>query len=189
MLRSLRYPALAAFVLAAACSNSTGLVPSSLTNDLDTLMLWSLERGPLYKPNAYSLDVLSGVRTWEAGTAFEFVFSMDPTGKARFIPLAALGLGTSGSVKPGLLKSTTPFDSMNKAPANGYLTTDSITIAEGDRYYLRTAILARCSLLGVPLYGKLEILDIDSVTGTVMLRAVGDQNCGYRGLAPGLPKS
>jgi hypothetical protein len=190
MLRSLRVPALLAFILAAACSNPNGLQTASLTNLQDTLTLWSLERGPLNKPNAYSLDLQSGVRTWEAGANFEFVFSMDSTGQARFIPTAALGLSSSGSVKPGLLKSTAPLDSMKKAPANGYLTTDTIPIVEGDRFFLRTEVLATCSILGVPLYGKLEILDIDSVAGTVQLIAVADQNCGYRGLvANSVPRS
>ncbi len=190
MLRTLRYPALLAFLLAAACSDSTGLANASLENLQDTLQLWTLERGPLSKPNAYSLDQQSGVRTWEAGTAFEFVFSMDSAHNAKFIPLAALGLSPSGSVKSGLLRSSLPFDSMKKAPANGYLTTDTIPIQEGDRFFLRTEVLSRCSLLGVPLYGKIEVADIDSAAGTVLLYVVADQNCGYRGLvANSLPKS
>jgi hypothetical protein len=181
-------PALLAFVAAAACSDPNAILPASLSNEVDTLTLWSLEKGPLTKPTAYSLNARNGVRTWEVGTSFEFLFSMDSTGRARFIPLGALGLTGTGSVKPGLLKTTVAFDSIGKAPLNGYLTIDTITIAEHQSYYVRTAVNT-CATLGVPLYGKLEIIDIDTAAATVTFRAVGDQNCGYRGLKPGIPKS
>jgi len=188
MLRSLRLPALFAFALAAACSDPNAIPNASLRNELDTLTLWSLENGPLNKPTAYSLNARSGVRTWEVGTNFEFLFSVGQTGQARFIPLGALGLASAGSVKPGLIRSSLAFDSMTKAPQNGYLTTDTILIAEGDRFYVRTAV-STCALLGVPLYGRIEILDIDTAASTVQFRVVGDQNCGYRGLKLGIPSS
>jgi hypothetical protein len=188
MPRSLRLPALLAFALAAACSDPNAIPNASLKNELDTLTLWSLEKGPLNKPTAYSLNSRNGVRTWEAGTNFEFLFSMDSTGQARFIPLGALGLTSTGAVKPGLIKTTQQFDSITKAPQNGYLTVDTLVITEGDRYFVRTSVNT-CSLLGVPLYGKLEILDIDTAAATVQFRVVGDQNCGYRGLKLDIPSS
>ncbi len=188
MPRSFRLPALLAFALAAACSDPNAIPSASLSNTLDTLTLWSLEKGPLNKPTAYSLSARNGVRTWEAGTNFEFLFSMDSAGNGRFIPLGALGLTSTGSVKPGLLKSSLIFDSMVKAPQNGYLTVDTIPIAVGDHFYLRTAVNT-CALLGVPLYGRLEILAIDPTASTVQFRVVGNQNCGYRSLRLGIPGS
>jgi hypothetical protein len=185
---SLRLPALIVFALAAACSDPNAIPNASLKNELDTLTLWSLEKGPLNKPTAYSLNVRNGVRTWEAGTNFEFLFSVDTAGRPRFIPLGALGLTGTGSVKPGFIRSSLVFDSMVKAPQNGYLTTDTIPIAVGDRFFIRTAV-STCSLLGVPLYGRLEILAIDDTASTVQFRVVGDQNCGYRGLRLGIPSS
>lgn len=188
MPRSLRLPALLAFALAAACSDPNAIPNASLKNELDTLTLWSLEKGPLNKPTAYSLSARNGVRTWEAGTNFEFLFSVDTAGNPRLIPLGALGLTSTGSVKPGLIRSSLVFDSMVKAPQNGYLTTDTIPIANGDRFFVRTAVNT-CALLGVPLYGRLEILNIDIAASTVQFRVVGDQNCGYRGLRLGIPGS
>jgi hypothetical protein len=188
MPRSLRVPALLAFALAAACSNPNAIPSASLSNTLDTLTLWSLEKGPLNKPTAYSLNARNGVRTWEVGTNFEFLFSVDAAGHPRFIPLGALGLSSTGSVKPGLLKTSLSFDSMVIAPQNGYLTTDTLPIAIGDRFFVRTAVNT-CALLGVPLYGKVEVLAIDTSAITVQIRVVGDQNCGYRGLRLGIPGS
>jgi hypothetical protein len=185
---SLRLPALLAFALAAACSNPNSIPNASLKNELDTLTLWSLEKGPLNKPTAYSLSARNGVRTWEAGTNFEFLFSVNPAGQARLIPLGALGLSSSGSVMPGLLRTSLAFDSMVKAPQNDYLTLDTIAIAPGDRFFMRTSVNS-CALLGVPLYGRIEILDIDTAAVTVKFRVVADQNCGYRGLLLGIPSS
>jgi len=37
------------------------------------------------------------------------------------------------------------------------------------------------------LYGKLHILAIDFVARTLQFEVTVDQNCGYLGLAPGLP--
>jgi hypothetical protein len=98
-----------------------------------------------------------------------------------FLPLDVLGLAGSGSVKPGLLKSTSAFDAMTKAPQNGYVTSDTILIAEQDRFFLRTGVNT-CTVLGVPLYAKLEILDLDTATASVTMRVIANENCGYRGL-------
>jgi hypothetical protein len=37
------------------------------------------------------------------------------------------------------------------------------------------------------LYGKFEVLAIDTTARRVDLRVLVDQNCGYRGLEPGFP--
>ncbi len=83
MLRALRLPALLAVVIAAGCSNPNALLNASISNVLDTaLTLWSLEKGPLDKPTAYSLNASNAVRTWEVGTSFEFVLSIDSADRA-----------------------------------------------------------------------------------------------------------
>ena len=42
-----------------------------------------------------------------------------------------------------------------------------------------------CTSLGVPLYGKLEILSFQD--STVTFKVLSDLNCGYKDLLPGLP--
>jgi hypothetical protein len=187
MLRPLSALVLLAFAVVAACSDPNAIPSAYIENDTTTVVLASLERGTVTQPTAYSMTLGSAVRTWEVGTDFDFLFSMDPQDKTAFLPLASLGLATSAAVKPGLLRTTTAWDAMTKAPLNGYVTLDSVPIAEQDRFYLRTAV-STCVGLGVPLYGKLQILDIDTAAGTVKFLVLSDQNCGYRGLALGIPK-
>lgn len=175
---------LASFVLLAACSEETGIPDPSIDNAMDTVTLWSLSDGPLTQPTAYSLNLRSGVRTWEAGSGFEFAYEVDAAGRSNFLPLEVLGLAQPGSLLPGLKRSDVGFDQMRRAPLNGYLTRDTIPIAEGDLFFVRTTV-STCSVFGVPLYGKLEVLDIDTAAGTVTFQAITNQNCTYRGLTLG----
>ncbi len=177
----------AGFALVAACSDPNAIPKASLTNEVDTLTLWALDGGPLTKPSAYSLNARSGVRTWDVGTNFEFAFTFDAAGRAVLLPLDVLGLASSTSLKPGLKPTTLTFDGMKRGARNGYITADTIVIAEGERYFLRTGVNT-CSSYGVPLYGKLEILDLDTLAGTLELRVLGNQNCAYRDLGLGIPK-
>jgi hypothetical protein len=190
MIRPIRLISTLAAVLAAsaACSDPNALANSAIENALDTNVIYSLATGPLTQPVAYSVNARGAVRIYDVGTNFEFAFSMDSSGKAVFLPLDVLNLAGGSSLKPGLLKSTTSFDAMTKAPQNGYVTSDTIAVAEGERYFIRTGINT-CSSLGVPLYAKLEILDLDTASQTVKMQVVANENCGYRSLKLGLPKS
>jgi hypothetical protein len=188
LLRRAGAAAFAAFVALGACNDPNAIPNASASNVIDTLTLWSLSGGPLTKPSAYSLNARNGVRTWEAGSGFEFAFDEDASGRPFFLPTDVLGLISSTALKPGLKRSTSSFDAMTKAPSNGYIVSDTVPLARFDLFYVRSTI-STCSLLGVPLYGKLEVLAVDSVApGTVTIRVVANQNCGYRGLNLGIPK-
>jgi hypothetical protein len=181
----------ASIAVAGACSDPNAIPDPNAPNVEDTLFLWSLSDGPLTEPTAYSINSRNGVRTWEAGNNFEFVFDEDANNRPVFIPTDLLGLLGSGAIKPGLKRpadSLTTFDEMTRAPSNGYIVADTVPIKVGDRFFVRTTV-SSCSLLGVPLYGKIEVLALDPVEHTVRIRAVANQNCGYRFLTLGLPNN
>lgn len=177
---------LACLVLIAACSDENAVPNPTIPNVIDTVTLWSLTDGPLTQPTAYSLNLRDGVRTWEAGSGFEFAYDINDASSSNFLPLDVLGLSSVGALRPGLKRSDVGFDQMKKAPLNGYVTEDTIPIVEGDLFFIRTSVNT-CALYGVPLYGKLEVLDIDTAAGTVTFQALTDQNCTYRSLNLGLP--
>ena len=52
-------------------------------------------------------------------------------------------------------------------------------VAVGERYVVRSRVV--CTILGVPLYGKLEILGFQD--STVTFRVLVDRNCGFKDLA------
>lgn len=189
MIRPVPLVALAGFAAVLACSDPNAIPDASASNEVDTLFLWSLSDGPLTRPAAYSINARNGVRTWEAGNNFEFAFDEDDAGAPVFLPTDVLGLLGENSLKPGLrpVADDVAFEDMSRAPSNGYIVSDTIPIAVGDRFYIRTTV-STCSLLGVPLYGKLEVLELNPVEHTVRIRVLANQNCGYRSLNEGIPK-
>jgi hypothetical protein len=189
MNRLSRGAAIAACIAAAAACNDPNAIPNATaSNVVDTLFLWSLTDGPLTEPTAYSINSRNGVRTWEVGNNFEFAFDETAGGEPVFLPTGVLGLLSSSALKPGLRRppANTTFDQMVRAPSNGYVVSDTVPIAVGDLFYIRTTV-STCSFLGVPLYGKLQVLELDPVAHTVRVEVLANQNCGYRDLKPGIP--
>jgi hypothetical protein len=168
---------------AAACGDSNGLPDATITNIERTETLYALVETPVRTPSAYSIDGTRRVRT-DTTANFDFAFNIEPDGRHVFIPRAALGIDSSASVNPGFQVRTESFEAITVAPSNGYVTDRVVPIAEGDRYVIRSRIV--CTI-GVPKYGKLEVVSFDATARTVTFRVLTNDNCGFKGLEPGLP--
>jgi|SRR6476620_6307013 len=169
--------------LVTACSDSNGLGTATFTNTERTDTLYALLGTPVQTPSAYAIQGSRRVRT-DTTSNFDFAFNIPTDGSHVFVPRAVLGIDTTASVKPGFLAETATFEAITEAPSNGYLTDQVIPIAVGDRYVVRSRLT--CSI-GVPTYAKLEVLAIDDVSRSVTFRILSNDNCGFRGLEPGLP--
>jgi hypothetical protein len=170
---------------AAACSDSNGLADPTITNVERTDSIYSLIGTPVATPSGYALDGGRRVRT-DQSSAFDFAYNVESDGRHVFIPRAALGIDPNNTVNPGFLARTESFEAIRAAPGNGYVTDRAVPIAVGERYVVRSSIT--CSI-GVPKYAKLEILSFDDAARTVTFRILIDDNCGFRGLEPGLPQN
>ena len=168
---------------ATACSDSTGLPSASLTNVERTDTLYALIGTPISTPSAYALEGSQRIRT-DLSVDFDFAYNVESAGPA-FLPRAALGIDPTATVNPGFLASTATFEAIKVAPSNGYVTNQAIPIAVGDRFVVRSRVT--CTI-GVPKYAKLEVVAIDNVAKLVVFRVLTDDNCGFKGLEPGLPK-
>jgi hypothetical protein len=176
---------LALLVLAAGC-DGTGLGNAGIENTVDTVLIGALVGTPISVPSAYGISpgAAGPVRT-DQSPAFEFAYNILPDGRRVFLPRAALGL-SSGSAEPGLQPTDDDFNEIDEAPLNGYLTLDTLEVAVGERYIVRSRVA--CTSIGVPLYGKVEILELDDTDRQVTFRALANTNCGFRSLQPGLPE-
>ncbi len=183
MHRKLLWLSFALLPVAVACNDPNELPAAANSNFVDTLTLSALDGTPIQAPSAFSILDFA-VRT-DLTSAFEFAYNVDAAGQPVFLPQAVLGIGTQNNVRPGFIRTTTPFDGIVEALRNGYITDTAIAIAPGDRFMLRSR--AVCALLGVPQYGKLEILSIDAAARTVTFRVLVNNNCGYISLQPGIP--
>lgn len=177
----------AACALLVACSDDSQLAPASIPNVVDTLTLGALNSSPISVPSGYSVADGNVVRT-DISSAFDFVYDVDATGQHVFIPIEAMGLGGTDGNGPGLQYYNGTFEALDNAPINGYVTNDTIVLDSGTVLAVRSRIV--CTGLGVPIYGKMQVLSFDDTPGNrqVTLQALSDENCGYKSLRIGLPK-
>ena len=173
----------ALLVLGTGCSDSNSLGQATFTNAERTDTLYALLGTPVPTPSAYSLQGSRRVRT-DTTSSFDFAYNLQSDGSHVFVPRAVLGINAEASVNPGFLARTESFEAITEAPSNGYVTDQVIPIAVGDRYVVRSRITCQ---IGVPTYAKLEVLALDDVARTVTFRILSNDNCGFKGLQPGLP--
>src|SRR5256885_2496261 len=101
-------------LLAAACSNTTGLPAAVFNNVVDTVSLYALRGTAIALPSAYSIQQLVAVRT-DTTVSLDFAFDFDSAGRPKLLPTAALHLGTSSGLQP----TTTAFAAITQAPTGG----------------------------------------------------------------------
>ena len=173
----------AAVLLVAACGDLNELPDASDANVVDTVTVAALTGTPLALPSAYSVSERRAVRT-DQSAAFDFAYDT-VDGAPRFYPAASLGLGGSGT-QAGFQVSTEPFANLLRAPQNNYVTDEPLPATIGTVYAVRSRLV--CSNIGgVPMYGKLEVLELDPDAATVTFQILTNNNCGYRSLEPGVP--
>lgn len=177
----------AGVALFAACSNTLALPPATSVNRVDTVTLYALDGTPLTSPAGYAIIGRTVVHTYQT-PAFDFVFNFDSLQRPVFTPLGALHLAVIDTAgQPGFVYVTSTFDNTTLAPTEGYeidkpflVDATKITVARSRAEICPDGTTA-------PLYAKLQILSIDAVARTVRFAVLADQNCGYKGLEPGLP--
>lgn len=167
-----------------ACSGNP-LGNAQIENVVDTVILSALVGTPITQPSGYSVADARPVRT-DQTSAFDFAYNILPDGRHVFLPLATLGF-TSATAPPGFLPTNDAFDQITQAPLNGYLTIDTIAATPDTRFILRSRVV--CTALGVPNYGKLRVISLDDTDRTVTFEVLANRNCGFRGLAPGIPSN
>jgi hypothetical protein len=172
--------------VAAGCHSNTGLAPATEINLVDTTTVFALRGTAVVDPSGFSIPDRIAVRTDETA-AFDFAFDFKDDGTPIFLPLQVLGLGSLSGTTPGLEPTVTPFDQITKAETNSYVFDDTIPIAVGNVFYGRSRIV--CTTLTIPMYGKIEVLSIDTVARSVTFRFLSNLNCGYLGLEPGIPNN
>jgi hypothetical protein len=169
---------------AAACGSGTTLPPSAITNVVDTTTLYALSGTAISLPSGFDVVSATPVRT-DRSYPLDFAFDIDATGAAQLWPADLLGLGGD----PGLLRLDRAFADVLTAPTTGYVTDSVLTLGDSTVFVARSRLSSTlCTLsTSLPRYGKFQVLSIDRQERSVTLEFLVDQNCGYRGLEPGLP--
>jgi hypothetical protein len=172
----------AALALVAACEDPFARGDATHPNRVDTLSLWALSGTAVHLPSAYVLATKSVVRTDQTAT-FDFAFDLGPGNEARLLPTDVLGL-TGGS---GLRIVNQPFASITVAPDGGYEDSSHVVVVVGTVVLARSRADFTCVVATLPYYAKLHVLALDVTDRRVDFEILTDNNCGYRGLEPGIP--
>ena len=175
------WPGVAALLLA-ACGDSNGLPAASVPNTVDTISLFALDGTPITSPSGLRLRPLDVVRT-DLTSIFDFAFNITAAGQPVLLPSGALDL-PAGS---GVQVQSVPFASITSAPTSPYVDTLPVSMDSGTVAILRSRPVSDIVCGVVFFYGKVEVLAVDPAARRVDLQILVDQNCGYRGLEPGLP--
>ncbi|HEX4601880.1 MAG TPA: hypothetical protein VH116_10855 [Gemmatimonadales bacterium] len=169
-------------LLAAACGSSTGLPSATFANTVDTVSLFALSDPNVQRPSAYSVAIKSTVRT-DLTTAFDFAFDFDAQHRPVLYPPGAVHLGNSAGLQP----TTASFPSISLAPTTGYVRDSALVIGVDAVVVVQSRPTACLTGITLPFYGKLHVLAVDTTAHRLDFEVLVDENCGYRGLAPGLP--
>ncbi|HYK83471.1 MAG TPA: hypothetical protein VEU55_10050 [Gemmatimonadales bacterium] len=169
-------------LLAAACGSSTGLPAAGIPNAVDTVSLYALNDGVVTDPSGFVLQGVQRVRT-DQSPAVDFAFTFDSLHRPVLLPTQLLGLGALSSLQ----RAQTAFDAITTAPTGGWQP-DSAVVADPGAVVLAASRPFTCFTgLTVSLYAKLRVLTVDTTAKRIDFEILVDQNCGYRGLQPGLP--
>ena len=122
------------------------------------------------------------VRT-DQSTFFDFAYNIDSIGEPVLIPGGALGLPKDA----GLQQSGSAFDAIANAPTEGYVLDKPLVAAVGKVLLARSRTQTCVDGTKVSWFAKLQVLALDASARTITFQILVDQNCGYIGLAPGLP--
>lgn len=182
----LEVPAILATAALLACSDANSVPAATFTNVIDTVVVYAISGTEVFRPSGYAMTQRSAVRL-DNTTSADFGYDRTPDGRDVLLPGRMLGHPGASGVDPGLQHTDLAFDEITLAESDNYKTLDTVAVAVGDVLYLRSRIPTTC-FLGVPSYGKVEILQFEAVNRSVKFRVLADLNCGYKGLQPGIPK-
>jgi hypothetical protein len=172
----------------AACGDPFALGPATIENRVDTLKLYAVNGTPLTQPSAYLLATKSSYRLGVdlLPYNFDFLYRVDAARGPELVPYSAVAAQSGASGRSGFLRATEGFEAIAEAQQSGYVTDSTAAVGPGDVFYLRSGLPNGCFLL-IPYYAKLEVLSIDAAERSIRFRILVNNNCGYRGLAPGIP--
>ena len=159
----------------------------------DTLELYALNGAPRGAPSAvWVVGGAFGNPGVAIDARFEFDYALDIDGQSRPVlyPVRAVAAPFLGKHRVGVQQTDRAFDAITQAPRSGY-THDSLTVLTvGQVVLIETADPNACSALlgGGVIYAKMVVDSIRIATRRLFVRIVGDPNCGFRSLVPGIPE-
>lgn len=173
--------AVLAVIAPAACGDPLSARASFETVE-DTLAVFAFSDTPLSAPSGLNTIRHEAVRV-DASSDYDIVFDISPDGQAVIYPPRLIGAVGNAGVRT----DTTGYARVLEAPADGYNDSTATTVAEGDVVLVRAASPSCVTAFNPYIYSKLVIDSVRTPSRTIYFRMRVDPNCGFRGLAEGVP--
>jgi len=172
---------IAAIAGSAGCGSSTEPVLIPIPDETEEATLADVSGSTLTDPSAFDVITGQAVRT-DQFSGWDFLFEIQDDGSAVLWPREAV---TEEDPDAGLQLSSRTFEDLVEAPEEGYSTSESVSVAVGDVFAVRSRRDPAYGSIRCRRYAKLEILDLDAAGGTVTFRHLVNPNCEKRKLVPG----
>ena len=172
---------LAAIVVASACGSSTEPVLIPVPDETREAELVDVSMGAIAEPSAFDVITAETVRT-DQFSGWDFLFQITEDDAAVLWPRAAV---VEEDLDAGLQQVFVDFDALREAPEDGYTNLESVPIAVGDVFAVRSRRDPAFGTVRCRRFAKIEILEIDMTAGTVSFEHLRNPNCEKRTLVPG----
>jgi hypothetical protein len=117
-------------------------------------------------------------------------FDIDSAGHVVYLPQRAVASGLATTHTVGLQTQSVPYDSLGRAPGNGYRADTALVTTAGVTVVVQSSDPNACSvsLTGSTIYAKIVVTAVDPVARQMKVKFTTDPNCGFRSFASGVPK-
>ncbi len=188
------FPALIVTAVAlAACgdSNNNLLNAASSENTARSFSVYALTGTSSALPAAYNFTTELLARPQllsNGGVNFDVAFDLTSDNKVKLLPVrSVVPLPPAGVSSVGMLKSTSAYRALERAPDRGYTVDSTLIVGIGETVVLQ--LPGSGCIYGEPYYAKLVVDSIIAAERRIVVGSLVNRNCGFRALTVGIPKN
>lgn len=191
--RALSLSALIVMAIAGTACDDTNnmLMPASSENTARIFSVFALSGTSATLPAAYQFTSERLARPQlllNGGVNFDVAFDLTADNKVKLLPVRlVVPLPPAGVTSVGMLKSTSAYSALARAPDRGYIIDSALVVGIGETVVLQ--LPGSGCIYGEPYYAKMVVDSIIAAERRIVFGSLVNRNCGFRALTVGIPKN
>lgn len=150
--------------------------------------VYALSGSPASYPSAFN-TTFQTIQRADGQFNWDVAFDIDDQGRVLAYPVRAIGGAFAASRQVGIQLATRQFDSLTRAPNDGYVTDSAVVITPPGGIVIQV-VSALCQFqFSSVIHAKLFVESVDVAGRKMTVKGLVNPNCGFRSLEPGIPKS